>query len=88
VTANIIAGAHRDLDAFFVIYGQPKIRFHQRPLGTTNPRYHLPALDPGVYVIEYTVISSNFASASARFRLSFTGDPKSLTFEQVEENDG
>jgi len=86
VTANIIAGAHRDLDAFFIIHGQAEIRFSQRPLGTTNPRYHLPPLGPGQYEIEYTMISSNFASVSARFTLEFDGTQGSVRFEQIQRN--
>ncbi len=84
VTAHIIAGAHRDLDAFFVIHGQPYIRFHQRPLGTNNPRYHLLDLGPGRYRIEYTVISTNFTSVAAQFELEFAGTPESVRFEQTE----
>ena len=39
VSANIIAGARRDLDVFYVVQGYDRIIFHERALGTTNPRY-------------------------------------------------
>ena len=87
VTAHIIAGTHRDLDAFLIIHGESRIRFHQRALGTSNPKYRLPDLDPGRYRIEYTVISANFTSVKAQFELEFTGTPDSVRFEQTEADD-
>jgi len=72
IRANIIGGASREIDAFYRIYGEDKIRFHHRPLGTTNPKYRLPDLPLGKYSMEYTIISSNFETASKTFILEFT----------------
>jgi hypothetical protein len=85
VTANIIAGSRRDLDAFFVVYGDPSIRFHHRSLGTTNPRYSLPPLKPGLYRLEYTVISTNFATVVAEYDLEFDGPADSVRFRAAED---
>lgn len=83
VAANIIAGATRDLDAFVVVYGHQLVSFHQRQLGTTSPKYHLPDLPPGQYRIEYTIISANFQSVAAQFDLEFDGTPDSVRLERV-----
>jgi hypothetical protein len=83
VTANIIAGGRRDLDAFFVVQGHEHILFHERSLGTTNPRYHLPKLGPGRYKIEFAVMSANFATVASRWLLEFDGRPESVSFREI-----
>src|SRR4030042_1538269 len=60
ILVNIMGGTSRELDAFYIINNENQIRFHQRPLGTTNPKYILPNLSQGKFLIEYTIISSNF----------------------------
>ena len=69
VTANIIAGGRRDLDAFLVVQGHDHVLFHERSLGTTNPRYHLPKLGPGRYEIKFAVMSANFTTVASRYLL-------------------
>jgi hypothetical protein len=71
LSVNLIAGTARELDAFFLIQGEGLIRFHQRPSSTSNPRYHLPALPRGRYLIEYMVISSNFKTTQKAFLVNF-----------------
>ncbi|MGB7532961.1 MAG: hypothetical protein WA977_08335 [Halobacteriota archaeon] len=50
IMVNIMGGTPRELDAFWVIHGEDKIRFHQRPMTTDNPRYVLPDLPKGKYL--------------------------------------
>lgn len=83
VTANIIAGGRRDLDAFFVVQGHDHVLFHERSLGTTNPRYHLPKLVPGRYEIEFAVVSANFATVASRCLLEFDGRRESVHFGEI-----
>ena len=83
VVANVIAGQRRDLDAFFVVHGHESVYFHERALGTTNPRYHLPLLPRGRYDLEYTVVSANFATVRKRYVLEFHGTPESVRFEEA-----
>ena len=83
ITANIMGGTKRDLDAFFIIHGEEQIRFHQRSLGTNNPKYLLPNLPKGKYEIEYTVISSNFDNVSKRFIIDCQDGYEKLEFKEV-----
>ena len=83
ISVNILSDTSRELDAFFLVHGQLVLRFHQRPLSTSNPEYSLPELPPGKYEIRYTVISSTFETASQWFTLQFTGTPKGVTFEPL-----
>lgn len=84
VSANIIAGARRDLDIFYVVQGHDQIIFHERPLGTTNPRYHLPRLDPGSYEIQLMVVAANFATVEREFLLEYDGS-RNVRFEENTE---
>jgi hypothetical protein len=83
VTTNIIADGRRDLDAFFVAQGHPYVRFPERTLGTTSPRYHLPELGPGRYEIEFAVVSANFATVTSRYLLEFGGTRDSVQFRPI-----
>lgn len=84
IMVNILGGTSRDLDAFFIIHGKNKIHFHQRPLSTTNPRYFLPDLPQGKYLIEYTIISSNFEKASQSYILEFEGSAQDIIFREAD----
>ncbi len=72
-SANIIAGAERKLDAFFVMRTENDIRFNHRSPSTTASAFWLPALKQGRYKLEFTVISSNFATVSRSFFLEHKG---------------
>lgn len=80
ITVNIMAGTTRELDALYVIHDGNQIHFHQRRLTTTNPKYHLPVLEKGKYLIEYTIISSNFENVSQNYVLEFEGSVKDVVF--------
>ena len=80
--ANIMAGGRREVDAFFIIYGKPYIHFHHRPLTTGNPRYWLPNLPPGRFLVTYTILATGFESAQKTFFLSNDGTPKGIRFEE------
>lgn len=83
ITVNIMGGTKRELDAFCVIHGDDRVHFHQRPLGTTCPRFGISSLPKGKYSIEYTVISSNFTKTSQKFVLEFQEELKKLRFEEI-----
>jgi len=85
ITVNIMAGATRELDAFLLRHDDNEIRFHQRPLGTTNPKFKIPNLPKGKYLIEYTIISSNFDTASQEFILDFQTYRDNLTFKETSD---
>lgn len=84
IMVNIMAGTKRELDAFYIIHGENQIRFHQRTLATTNPRYRLPNLPQGKYLIEYTIISSNFEKVSQNYILEFEGSVQDVVFREAE----
>jgi hypothetical protein len=84
IMVNIMGGTPRDLDAFYIIYGENRIRFHERELKTTNPKYHLPSLSQGRYLIEYTVISSNFEKVSQQYILGFGGSAWNVRFRRAD----
>lgn len=84
IRVNILGNTKRDLDAFYIIHGENKIHFHQRPLGTTNPKYCLPDLQKGKYLIEYTIISSNFEKVSQNYILEFGGSEKGIIFRKAD----
>jgi len=85
IMVNVIGDATRELDAFYIIHGEKRIRFHQRPLGTTNPRYRVPDLvEEGKYLLEYTIISANFHNVSQRYILEFTGSEHDVVFKEVD----
>jgi hypothetical protein len=84
VIVNIMGGTRRELDAFYIIHGENQIRFHQRPLTTTSPQYHLPDLPQGKYLIEYTIISSNFEKVSQSYILEFEGSVKDVVFKKAD----
>ena len=73
ISANILGGSRRELDAFLWVHGEDNLHFHQRNLFTSNPRYSIPPLNRGRYLIEYLVISSNFPSTNKTFLLEFEG---------------
>lgn len=77
-SVNIMATGMRELDAFFVIQRDNKIRFQTRALTTTNPRFHLPLLDRGTYMLEYSIVSSNFIVASRSFLLKHEGSHRDI----------
>jgi len=83
VMVNIMGGTKRELDAFYIIHGENRIRFHQRLLTTTSPQYHLPNLPQGKYLIEYTIISSNFEKVSQNYILEFGGSVKDVVFKEA-----
>ena len=80
IMVNIMGGTQRELDAFYIIHGENQIRFHQRRLATTNPRYRLPVLPKGKYLIEYSIISSNFEKVSQNYILDFGGSKDEIIF--------
>jgi hypothetical protein len=82
--ANIMGGSNRDLDAFYVIRGEGQIRFHQREIHTTNPRYSISNLPKGKYLLEYTVICTNFDNVSQRYLLTFEGTEDEIEFKEFE----
>ena len=79
-SVNILAGSKRELDAFFVSRNDNMIYFQTRRLTTTNPRYYLPILSNGNYLIEYSVISSSFDIARRKFLLKHPGDYNEIEF--------
>lgn len=79
-TVNILAGSKRELDGFFLIRGSGEVRFNVRAMTTNNLRFNLPVLTPGNYLIEYSVISSNFEIASSQFVLNFPANSDSIEF--------
>ncbi len=79
-TVNILAGSKRELDGFFLIRGSNEVRFHVRRMTTDNLRFNMPVLSPGNYLIEYSVISSNFQIASSEFVLKFPANSNILEF--------
>ncbi len=83
ISANIMGGTVRSLDAFCIIHKQGEIVFHQRPLGTTVSRYRLPNLPKGKYLIEFTIISLNFEKVSKMFLLDFQEGYEKLEFKEA-----
>jgi hypothetical protein len=86
INVNIIADTTRDLDALFIVHNEIQIRFNQRPLLTTNPKYSIPNLQRGKYLLEYTVISSNFENVSKSFILEFRSSQQSIVFKEYNCN--
>ena len=78
---NIVGGTTRELDAFWILHEEDIIRFQHRPLTTSNPKYQMPSLVKGEYIIEYTVLSGNFANSSQRYKLQFGGNYRSINVE-------
>ncbi len=79
-TINIMADGKRELDALYIIHQENKVRFQSRRLTTTSPRFHLPVLDNGTYLLEYSVVSSNFDIASKKFLLKHPKTHKEIEF--------
>ncbi len=79
-TVNIMADGKREFDALFIIQPENKVRFQSRGLTTTSPRFQLPVLDNGTYLLEYSVVSSNFDIASRRFLLKHPRSHKEIEF--------
>ena len=79
-TVNIMADEKREFDALYIIHQENKVQFHTRKLTTTSKRFQLPVLNNGTYLLEYSVISSNFDIASKRFLLKHPGTHKEIEF--------
>lgn len=79
-TINIMADEKRELDALYIIHRENKVRFHSRKLTTSTLRFQLPALDNGTYLLEYSIVSSNFDIASKRFLLKHPKTHKEIEF--------
>lgn len=79
-TVNILADGKREFDALYVIQSEKKVRFQGRRLTTTAPRFQLPILENGTYLLEYSVVSSNFETASRRFLLKHPGSHTDIEF--------
>ncbi len=79
-SVNIVGGTSREIDAFHILHREDFIRFQHRPLTTTNPKYQFPRLRKGDYMLEYTVLSENFANASKTFTLNFGGTYRDIDF--------
>lgn len=77
-TVNIMGGTARELDAFYMIHGENQIHFHERRATTTAPGYSLPVLGKGKYLIEFTVISSNFEKLSQNYTLELGASVKDI----------
>jgi hypothetical protein len=86
LSVNIMGGTSRNLDAFYVIEGEQYIRFHQRPISTSNPVYRIPDLLAGKYLLEYTVISADFITTKKSFNLHYAGTRNSISFSEVENS--
>lgn len=84
IMVSIMGGTSRELDAFLIIHGEDKIRFHQRKMTTDNQRYFLPDLPKGKYLIEYSIISSNFEKVAQSYILDFGGSKDEITFREVD----
>lgn len=80
ISVNIMANGKRELDAFYVRRDNEFIHFHQRRLGTTNPKYRLPDLPKGKYLITYTIISNNFPMVSKDFRIIYDDTQSNIYF--------
>lgn len=87
VEVNLIKNGKREMDAFYVIHGEPLIHFHQRQLHTTNPKYRLPDFEKGRYLITYAVISKNYETASKTFRLEYVDTIQDIVFEESNKTD-
>lgn len=85
IAINIMADGKRELDAFFVTHNDGLIHFNQRALSTSNPKYRLPDLPQGEYLITYTIISDNFLLASKEFRIIHRGSHAAINFQEEEE---
>jgi hypothetical protein len=85
IAINIMADGKRELDAFFVTHNNGLIHFNQRALSTSNPKYRLPDLPQGEYLITYTIISDNFLLASKEFRIIHRGSHAAINFQEEEE---
>lgn len=81
-SVNIMANGKREFDAIFIIHDENKIRFQSRGLTTNSPRFQLPILDNGEYLLEYTVVSSNFETISREFILKHLGMYGDIDFRQ------
>ncbi len=79
-TVNIMADEKREFDALYIIHQENKVQFHSRKLTTTSKRFQLPALDNGTYLLEYSVVSSNFDIASRKFLLKHPKTHKEIEF--------
>ncbi|MCF7874216.1 MAG: hypothetical protein K9M00_05230 [Candidatus Omnitrophica bacterium] len=77
---NILRNSVKELDAFCIREGSQYIEFNQRALLTNNPRYRIPSLPSGEYLLEFTVISSNFENVSKEFILKHKGNRESVEF--------
>lgn len=82
-TVNIMANGKRGLDAFYIIHGENNIRFQTRALTTTSQRFHLPVLGNGIYLLEYSVVSSNFEVASREFILKHSSSHNEVEFKPM-----
>ncbi|MHA1409824.1 MAG: hypothetical protein ACTSQY_05905 [Candidatus Odinarchaeia archaeon] len=83
IYATILAGTRRELDAFHVLHSDNQIRFTQRNITTTNPRYRLPFLSNGKYLVEYTIISSNFEKVSQCYIIEHKGSFDDVIFKEA-----
>ncbi|MFA5109798.1 MAG: hypothetical protein WC443_00175 [Desulfobaccales bacterium] len=79
-TVNIMANGRRELDAFFIIHNENRIRFQSRMITTTSPRFNLPTSANGRYLLEYSIVSANFGVASREFILNHTSSHKGIEF--------
>jgi hypothetical protein len=79
---NIMANGKRELDAFHIIQNENVIRFQSRAPTTTSQRFNLPVLKNGIYLLEYSVVSSNFEVASREFLLKHSSSHKEIEFIQ------
>ena len=84
IVVDIMGGTSRELDAFCIIHGEDEIRFHQRKMSTNNQRYFLPNLPKGKYLIEYSIISSDFEKVSQSYILDFGGSKDEITFREAD----
>jgi len=81
-SVNIMANGRRKFDAIYIIHDENRIRFQGRGLTTTSPEFQLPILNNGEYLLEYTVVSSNFEAASKEFILRHLGTHREIEFIQ------
>jgi hypothetical protein len=86
ISVNILSNQKRELDAFFTIHGEDKIRFHTRKIHTSNPRYQMAVLDKGHYKLRYLVAADNFPLADKTFQLDFEDTIQSIRFYPLDTN--
>jgi len=83
-SVNVMAKGKRAIDAFYIIHDDNKIRFQSRQVTTSIPKYRLPELSNGQYLLEYTIISSNFDLVKLELNIVHYKSPKEIEVIKIE----